>query len=92
MPFRERVTDFSDEVSSYRSGTDGKSVKIQDSFFAARFHIHRDNKYLVHKIPFILSFSYNVFKRSRKKNKEIKAGNVMKEWSERRSRYGTIKE
>ena len=46
MPFRERVADFSDEVSSYRSGTDGKSVKIQDSFFAARFHIHRDKEAL----------------------------------------------
>ena len=40
----------------------------------------------------VADFSDNVFKRSRKKNREIKAGNVMKEWSERRNRYGTIKE
>ena len=92
MPFRERVADFSDEVSSYRSGTDGKSVKIQDSFSLPGFIFIEIINTLVHKIPFILSFSYNVFKRSRKKNREIKAGNVMKEWSERRSRYGTIKE
>ena len=70
----------------------GNLLKSKIPISLPRFIFKEIINTLGHKIPFIMSFSYNVFKRSRKKNREIKAGNVMKEWSERRNRYGTIKE